>query len=236
MIEKVKELGRIQEYIFSSIRDIISDGLKVVEISNIVNNHFKEWSLEVIPETLPLTININNIVYHNSNFNLCLNRGDLVTVDICFTKGGCIVDGAKTFEVETNIHSHFLDIGRKSIYKALEEIYKGERLGKILEVLSSYIGLNNYYLYPEGIGHGIGSILHWEPYLSLTNYEEFQRIFKPGDIFTLEPIILLYKEKVIENEFGVGKVSCNNLSAQFEVTIIIDDKGMPIVINEGLLK
>lgn len=236
MIDKIIELGEIQELIFDSINNLIFDGLKIVDISNVVNDNFKKWSLEVIPETLPLTININSIVYHNSNFNQSLIKEDLVTIDICFMKNGYIIDGAKTFEVETNNHSHFLDVARSSIYRALELIKKGERVGKILEALSTYIALNNYYLYPEGIGHGIGTNLHSKPYLSLTHYEEFKRVFKPGDVFTLEPILLLEKDKVIENSLGVGETSKNTLSAQFEVTVVIDEKGNPIVINEGLLK
>ena len=98
-----------------------------------------------------------------------------------------------------------------------------------------YIDERGFYLYPDGMGHGIGEELHMRPFISLTDYTDFNYLFKPGDIFTLEPIVFLYKDSVSENILGEGLIESGNCSSQFEITIYIDLLGDVVVLNRALI-
>ena len=85
------------------------------------------------------------------------------------------------------------------------------------------------------MGHVIGSTLHEKPLLSLNDFTDFNYIFKVGDCFTIEPIVMLFKEDVFQNVIGEGVISIDNLSSQFEITLYIREKGDVKILNKALI-
>ena len=71
--------------------------------------------------------------------------------------------------------------------------------------------------------------------MSLTNYIDFDYVFKIGDIFTIEPIIFDYPDDVYVNKLNEGVISEGNISSQIEITIYIEKKGGVHILNSGVL-
>ncbi len=230
-------IGLLQESLFSELLNILKPGVVLYDISDFVMNYFDKNNIQEIPGTSSLTINVNNIVYHGQPCSNILKEGDLVTIDICFLWNREIIDGAKTFAIG-NVSSdleRLIKVNRESIIQCLSIIDVGTPLKKIIKKLSDFILGSGFYLYPCGMGHGIGDQLHERPYLSLTDYTDFDYIFKKGDIFTIEPVVFLYEDSIVENILGEGEIGVNNISSQFEVSIHIRDKGSIEILNIGLL-
>lgn len=232
------EAGHVHEQLFYEIDSLIFSGQSVYSIVDYAEDFLQIRGAFEIPETKRVTVNLNNVIYHGLPGDIELRDGDIVTVDICFMYKGVIIDGAKTYAVGdcSVIVYEMIDVSRESVKKAVDFVKAGVSVIDVVKFINDYILLRGFFMFRDGAGHGIGSTLHQGPYLSLNNLSDSSYIFKPGDKFTIEPIILLYEEDVNENIIGEGLVSSGNRSSQFEITLIIDEKGEPIVLNSALLK
>lgn len=227
----------LQENLFESIRKIVDIGLTTDEVYKLVEDYFTHHNISVIPNTIPVTININNIIYHDTPRGVVLKRDDILTIDICFEFDGSYIDGAVTFLVgEDQRKMKLIEFNRSMLLEVIGEIKEGSVVKDVLRSVSDKVGMEGYYLVPDGLGHGIGASLHVRPFLSLNDFTDFNYVLKRGDRFTLEPIILSKKESVCESPLGVGYVSKNNYSSQFEVTLLIGKNGELEVLNGALLK
>lgn len=234
-MDELLVLGKLQENLYSAIDSLVKVGTKISLIHMEIENFYVEHNLEIIPKTNPVTINKNNIVYHDATFEGELNDGDILTVDTCFSYGGKVIDGAKTYTIGSK-YNGLRDVSRDVIIEVLNMLREGVKVSQVLNCISDYVSIRGYYLFPDGIGHGLSKKLHTNPYLSLNYFDDFRYVFKKGDYFTIEPIIFLYKDEVQEGRNKVAKISSNNVSSQFEVSVLIDSMGFPKVINSGLLK
>lgn len=238
MIKEYKAAGKLHEELFSKIDLIISAGCKVYKVIDLAEDYFVKNKLKRIHASESITININSTVYHGVDTGLTLESGDVLTVDICFICNGVIIDGAKTYTVgivDRRV-SELIDVNREVIAKVLEIVEPGVKVCDLLKFISDYVSIRGFYLFPEGLGHGIGKNLHEPPYLSLTDLDYLEYEFVIGDVFTIEPILFLEPEDVKVNVLGEGIISEGNYSSQFEVTICIDINGDVEVLNRGLLK
>lgn len=237
-MDRELEAGQLHVELFNEIDDLISPGESIYTIVDYINEFLYEKGAFDIPDARKVTININNVIYHGVPGDVELKEGDVLTVDICFIYKGVLIDGAKTYTVGncSEVIEKLIKVSKESVKEVLSILKAGISVVNVLKFLNDYVLLRGYYLFKEGVGHGVGSSLHQSPFLSLSDFSDSNYIFKPGDKFTIEPIIMLYEDEVYENIIGEGIISENNLSSQFEVTIIIDQTGKPIVLNDALLK
>ena len=87
----------------------------------------------------------------------------------------------------------------------------------------------NKSVIPLLCGHGIGTFFHGPPdiYHTLNNY---RGLMKPGMIFTIEPCIAEFgnKIKVTEDGFNIATLD-GGRTAQFEHTILVTENGIEIL-------
>jgi len=230
-------IGRLQELLFKKIESLIFPGTLFSEIYDTVQTFFDDYCIKEIINTIPVTINVNNVVYHGVPGEGSLSNGDVVTIDICFSVYGRKIDGASTYiigDVKDRI-SELVLVSRNAVLKSAEIVNIGISVKDIIKFLSDYISEQGFYLLPCGMGHGVGEMLHEKPLISLSDFSDFHYTFKKGDVFTIEPIVLLYKEEIRENLIGEGLISSGNISSQFEITLYIEDKGKVHILNVALL-
>lgn len=238
MLKELNELGALHEKLFEEIERIISVGIEVSTVFDLVEKYLLANDLEKIPSTEFLSVNINNVVYHGVVSNYMLKRGDLITVDVCFMRKSCKMDGAKTFVIGNSdyVDVNLVKTSKDVVMEVIKNLNVGVKVSKLLRIMSDYVAMRGFYLFPDGMGHGIGDKLHIRPYMSLSNMDDFDYVFKSGDIFTIEPILFVRKDNVQINMIGEGCISEDNRSSQFEVTVFFDSSGRVNILNGALLK
>ena len=82
----------------------------------------------------------------------------------------------------------------------------------------------------EYTGHGTGVYFHEEPYVSHKAPKDSGEKMEVGMIFTIEPMINIGKHHtmLLEDDWTVKTID-GSLSAQFEHTILITEKGYEVL-------
>lgn len=127
------------------------------------------------------------------------------------------------------------------MFKAIEICKPGVNYGKIGEVIHNHVSKYGYAICKYFTGHGIGKELHLAPYIyhspGMTN-----AIMESGNVFTIEPIIMLQDahELIYEWRDGWTVVAYSTPSAQWEHTIALHEDGPEILTlrkdEESLIK
>lgn len=179
-------------------------------------------------------ISINEEVIHGiPSDKKILKNGDIVSVDTGSIYDGYYGDAAITFIVGNAVnpeHEKLLQVCKTALYKGLEQIKEGVRLGNVSNAIGEYVFKNNMDVLREFTGHGIGRKLHEEP--SIFNYgvKNTGPVLIEGMTLAIEPMIVLGKADV---EFKEDKWTVvtkdGSYSAHFEHTIAVTKKGYRIL-------
>lgn len=171
---------------------------------------------------------INEQVVHTPPSNRVLKNGDVLTLDIGMYFKGYHTDYATTFivgEVKDKRVNHFLEVGKKTLDKAIKQVKPGQRLGKISEIIEDEITKEGYFILKDLTGHGIGKELHMEPYVFNFRERPTEKtmIIKPGLTIAIEVIYSAGTEEIAyekDNEWSIISAD-RSLTACFEHTIAV---------------
>ena len=181
----------------------------------------------------------NHIICHGIPTDKTLTEGDIVNVDVTTFKNGWHGDTSRMFYVgEVSIKAKNLtDVTYKSMMKAITILNKEITLGDIGSTIQSYVEKEGFSVVRDFCGHGIGKVFHQEPNILHYGKKGTGPKLKPGMIFTIEPMINAgdYETKTL-NDGWTAVTKDKKLSAQFEHTVGITDKGYEIftLSNSGL--
>jgi methionyl aminopeptidase len=118
------------------------------------------------------------------------------------------------------------------MYRAIKKAVAGNRIGDIGYEIQSYVEPLGYSVVRDFTGHGIGRIMHDD--VAVPHYGRPGRglRLKEGMVITIEPMINIGTYKVtIDNNEWTARTADGSLSAQYEHTIAITDKG-PIILTD----
>lgn len=174
---------------------------------------------------------VNEQIVHTLPSDRILKEADILTLDIGFYYQGFHTDFATTFivgEKQDKEVLKFLEIGRKTLNKALDKVKAGGYLGEISRTIEENITKNNFEVIHELTGHGIGRQLHEDPYVPGFLNVPVDKTYKmrPGLVIAVEVIYAKGGSKIkFEKNSDWSIVTADSsLSACFEHTIAIGDK------------
>jgi methionyl aminopeptidase len=123
-----------------------------------------------------------------------------------------------------------LQVTEDSLYKAIEQVKPGNRLGDVSYAVQNYVEPFGYSIVRDYCGHGLGRHLHEEP--SVPNYG------KPGTgvrlvegmVFAIEPMVNAGKHQVdvLSNDWTVVTRD-GSMCAHFEHTVAVTKDGCEIL-------
>lgn len=177
---------------------------------------------------------VNDAVIHGvPNPNTIVKEGDILSLDCGVLHKNMIVDSAISFGIGdiTEEARLLLERTQKSLNKAIKVIKAGATTGDIGYAVESYIDKFGYGIIRDYAGHGVGHQLHEDP--NIPNYGHVNTGIKliPGLTIAVEPMITLGSEDVFidaDDEWTVY-TDDGSLSAHFEHTILVTDKGAEIL-------
>ena len=179
-----------------------------------------------------ICISINNEVVHGIASRRKLQKGDIVTLDICACYKGYHGDSAWTYPVGeiSNEKKYLLEHTEKALYEGLKQVKSGARIGDIGEAIEKYALEHNLGVVKELCGHGIGNDLHEDPDVPNYGKRNTGPLLKEGMVIAIEPMLNFGTADVymLDDDWTVVTAD-NKPSAHYEHTVLITKDGYEIL-------
>jgi methionyl aminopeptidase len=204
------------------------------------------------PSALCTSIN-EEIVHGPAVPGRILNNGDIISIDVGMEYplnpkkfknphskgGGYYTDTAASKivgEADRSVR-RLLAVTKESLFKGIKQTNPGNTLNDIGKAIQEFVEFNGYSVIRELVGHGVGHDLHEEP--QVPHYKIPERSsenvrLKPGMVLAIEPMVAMgdYNISMKEDDLAI-RTADNSLSAHFEHTIAILNKGNSIITKRG---
>ena len=179
-----------------------------------------------------ICISINEEVVHGIPGDRKLVKGDIVTLDIGANYKGYHGDSAWTYpvgKIDEDL-KYLLFHTKESLYKGLNMIKPGNRIGDISNAIEEYAKEHNLGVIKELVGHGVGNDVHEDP--EIPNYGEKNQgpVLKKGMVLAIEPMLTLGSPDIImlDDDWTI-ETEDYSPSAHFEHTVAVTDDGYQIL-------
>ena len=236
-IELMRKAGEIVGKTHNYLKQYIKPGITTKKLDQLANDYI--ISQDAIPSFKNLygfpgtiCISVNEEVVHGIPSNRKLKNGDIVTLDIGACYKGYHGDSAWTYPVG-NIgpaKTRLLKDTEESLFKGLEVIKEGARVGDIGYAIEQYAKAHKLGVVKELVGHGVGSEVHEEPDVPNYGKKNTGPILKEGMVIAVEPMLNLGTEKVFILDDDWTIVTADDLpSAHYEHTVLVTKDGYEIL-------
>ena len=242
--EKTRIAGSIAAGALDEVAKIIKPGITTEQIDSkcyeFINDH-GAYSAPLFYRGYPKSCctSSNHVVCHGIPKDKFLKEGDILNVDVTALKDGWHGDTSRMFAIgEISIKAKkLIDVTYKAMINGIKILNPNVTLGDLGFEIQSFVEKEGYSVVRDFCGHGIGTKFHNEPNILHYGEKGTGRKFQTGMIFTVEPMINEggFETKVL-NDGWTAVTKDKKLSAQFEHTVGITDKGYEIftVSNKGL--
>lgn len=239
-IQKMHAAGKLLAEVHRELRSRVVPGVTTLELDKFVDDYLTERG--AIPEQkgyqgFPYAIcaSINDEVCHGFPTDEPLKEGDILTIDMVVNLDGGLADSAWSYAVGeiSEKKQRLLDVTKESLYRAIDQVKVGNRLGDIGHAIQSYVEAEGFSVVRDFIGHGIGKDMHEDPQvLHYGNPGRGQRLVE-GMVFTIEPMINTgtYKIKIDDNKW-TARTQDGGMSAQYEHTLALTKDGVIILTEQ----
>lgn len=244
-IEGIRKSCKLAAQCLQYIKSYIQPGVRTIEIDNLIDKFIRDHG--AIPATLGYKganpkyppfprsscISLNEVVCHGIADDTIIKDGDLVGIDITTILDGFYGDTAYTFPVGEISKSaqHLLDVTQKCLDLGIKQVQPGKMTGEIGYAIYSYAILQGCTVVEAYCGHGVGVAFHEAPQICHVAQKKDGVIMLEGMTFTIEPMINLGVPDVVidNNDLWTVRTADNQLSAQFEHTILVTKTGFEIL-------
>jgi methionyl aminopeptidase len=175
----------------------------------------------------------NEVIVHGiPSDDVVLAEGDILSIDCGAIIEGWHADAAVTVPVgEIDDESRrLLEVTRKSLEAAIEQVVQGKRLGDIGAAVEGTAEGAGFSVVREYVGHGIGTAMHEEP--QVPNYGPPGRGLKlrEGHVLAIEPMVNAGGPETELLDDGWTVVTADGRrSAHFEHTIAVSTNGPEVL-------
>ncbi len=234
-------------FVLQEVKKAIKPGVTTLELDTLAEKLIREGGdtppfLNYTPHgarhpfPASLCVSINDEIVHGIPSERVIKEGDLVSIDLGVTHKGMITDAALTVfvgEVPEELKILIAETER-SLYAGIKAAHGGGHIGDIGAAIERVAHGHGYGIVRELGGHGVGHAVHEEPYVPNYGKKGTGPILKPGMVLAIEPMFMLGKEDIRIMPDGYTIVTDDgSLSAHFEHTIVITEKGSEILTQIG---
>jgi methionyl aminopeptidase len=237
-IDKMRVAGRLAAEVLEMIGGHVNAGISTDELDRICHDHIVNRQ-HAVPAPLnyrgfPKSIctSVNHQVCHGIPGNKILKDGDIVNIDVTVIKDGFHGDTSKMFFIgkPSVLAQRLVDVTHKAMWKGIELVRPGNRLGDIGHAIQKFVESNGYSVVQEYCGHGIGRGFHEDPQVLHYGNPDTGVTLQAGMTFTIEPMVNAGKRNVKLLPDGWTVVTKDRkLSAQWEHTILVTPNGFEVL-------
>jgi methionyl aminopeptidase len=237
-IEKIRTASKYAMEVLEYLKDFITDGVKTKDLERLCEEKLRRMK-NVKPAfkgyngyPYALCVSVNEEVVHGMPSDRVLSEGDIVSLDFGAIYDGYYGDVAATYGVGkiSEEAERLIKVTEEALYKGIDMACEGNRLYDISSAIQSHVEKNGFSVVREFVGHGIGRSLHEEPQIPNFGERGTGLRLKKGMVLAIEPMVNMGKSEVSIAEDGwTAYARDRSLSAHFEHTIAITDKGPEIL-------
>lgn len=238
-IEGIRAAGVVNDAVLDAVAEKIHVGMTTEEIDQIVYN--KTIELGGIPaplnfEGFPKSVctSINDQVCHGiPSEKVILRDGDIVNVDCTTIYKGYYADASRMFMIGnvSPVAKRLVRVTKESMDLCIKNLKPFDQLGDLGAIIVKHCHNNGFSVVREVGGHGVGVGFHEDPYVCHVGRRKEGMVLAPGMVFTIEPMVNSGKRHIYLDEGdGWGIYTADgSLSAQWEYTVVMTDKGLEIL-------
>jgi methionyl aminopeptidase len=232
-LDGIRRAGVVALATLDLVESKIRPGMTTDEINTLVH----EFTLNAGAVPAPLNyrgfpksvcVSVNEVICHGIPGERILNDGDIVNVDVTPILKGYYADVSKTFFVGKpgSGAQKVVRVAKESLRKGIAMVRPGNAIGDIGWAIQKYAEKQGCSVVREFVGHGVGIEFHESPQVPHFGRKGEGIVLVPGMVFTIEPMINLgNKELKVLADDWTAVTKDGSLSAQFEQTILVTDRG-----------
>ncbi|MGE0763787.1 MAG: type I methionyl aminopeptidase [Bdellovibrionales bacterium] len=240
-IRKMERAGRLAGELLRYMGSHVKVGVTTNELDRIAH----DWimSKEALPAPLgyhgfPKSIctSVNEVICHGVPDDRPLKDGDIINVDVTCIKDGFFGDTSATFFVGevTDLAKRITQVAKDAMMRGIDEVRPFATTGDIGFEINKLTTKKGFHTVKEIGGHGIGKKFHDEPFVPSYGKKGRGMKLKPWCCITVEPMINATAAPLVELSIPGSTIKYyvtgdKTLSAQFEHTVMITDKGHEIL-------
>jgi methionyl aminopeptidase len=182
-------------------------------------------------------LSINDDLVHGIPKDREVKEGDLVGIDVGLWYKGLCVDSAITVGVGTITPEaqRLLDITEKALAEGIKAAKPSQRVGAISVAVQQVGESAQLGIVRTLTGHGVGHEVHEDPPVPNLGQSTDGILLRPGMVLAIEPMFTLGSGAVVTDIDGwTIRTQDGSLSAQFEHTVVITNKGAEILTTRPL--
>jgi len=238
-IEGIRKSCKLAGNTLKMIEGYIKEGVTTEYLDKVIEEYIRDNG--AIPATLgyhgypkSCCISPNEVVCHGiPSPDVIIKEGDIFNIDVTTILNGYYGDTSKMYTLGTisPAAQRLIDATLHSLKLGIQQVTPGNHVGNIGFAISRFIQVKGYSVVYEYCGHGVGIDFHEEPQVEHSARRNSGMIMVPGMTFTIEPMINEGKPrtKVDKTDNWTARTIDGKLSAQFEHTVLVTDKGCEVL-------
>ena len=238
-IAKMRVAGRLAAEVLEMIKEHVVPGVSTEELDRRCHEYIRKVQKATpanvgyhgFPKTL--CTSINGVVCHGiPSEKDVLKDGDIVNIDVTVIKDGWHGDTSRMYYAGTPSPEakRLVDTTYEAMMAGIRAVRPGARLGDVGHAIQKLAEGAGYSVVRDYCGHGIGRVYHEEPQVLHYGRPNTGLLLKEGMTFTVEPMINIGEEDVIQLEDGWTVMTRDgSLSAQWEHMIVVTKNGFEIL-------
>ncbi len=245
-IVKMRRSAKIVATVLKEIESITKPGMTTADLDEYAEQRIREMGATPsfkgyygFPGSICASVN-NEVVHGIPSPKKVLRRGDILKVDTGSYCDGFHGDSCITIAVGNKVSkdaAKLIEVAETALYKGIEQVKAGNKLMDIAGAVEDYVKDNGLSVVEQYTGHGVGKNLHEAPSVFNTRTKWMPNVkLKAGMTLAIEPIINAGSKhtRVLRDRWTVVTVD-NNLSAQFEHTVLVTENGYEILSDRSLV-
>jgi len=241
-IEKIREGGIILSAILTELVDMVRPGITTGELEAYADKRMRDHGGEpsfkgyqtdprITPFNSAVCISIDDEVVHGPAYpSRPVKEGSLLKLDIGLRYKGLCTDMAVTVPVGKVSPEalNLIKVTKESLLLGLEKAITGNMVSDIGKAVDGYVTGHGYTTVKDLTGHGVG---HHGPAIPNYHDEDLEPVeLVKGMVLAIEPMINMGEEYVrVKRDQWTIVTEDKSLSAHFEVTLALTDKGTEIM-------
>jgi methionyl aminopeptidase len=174
---------------------------------------------------------LNHIVCHGIPGERALREGDMLNIDVTVVVDGWHGDTSRMYAIGDvpRRASRLMDITHEAMMRGIATVKPGATLGDLGHAIQAFAEAERCSVVREFCGHGLGRVFHDEPNILHYGKPGQGEVFRPGMLFTVEPMLNLGAPGVkILGDGWTAASKDKSLSAQYEHSVGVTETGVEI--------